>query len=313
MLSKSLAAVALLIGTLCAVQPALAQDSASETDSEAPSTEAPSSEATGDAPAEAAQDPVVARVDGQDILQSDLIAFIQTLPPQLQGQAQFLMPQLVEQLVNNALVTNAGRMADMAEDAEVRARIEEIEGIVIRQVFLQRTIDARVTEEKVQAAYDGYLMENPPEPEIVARHILVEEEDAAKALIVELDGGADFAELAKEHSTGPSGPDGGQLGAFVKGVMVPEFSDAAFAMEVGSYSKEPVKTQFGYHIILVEEQRMTEPPSLESLEPQLREQVSQDVIRELYAELRERAEVEILLGQPQPAADPAPDTEDTSQ
>lgn len=293
MFSKSLAAVLLLSGTALAAQPVLAQDNASDA---APAEAAPQ---------EAPQDPVVARVDGQDILQSDLIAFIQNLPPQLQGQAQFVMPQLVQQLVNNTLVTKAGRKADMAEDGEVVARMTELEDIIIRQVYLQRTIAARVTDARLQTVYEAYLEENPPEPELVARHILVEDEEAAKALIVELDGGADFATLAKEHSTGPSGAGGGALEPFVKAQMVPEFGDAAFAMEVGSYSEEPVKTQFGYHVILVEERRMTEPPSIDALDGQLRERAAQEVVEELYAELNEGADVEILLGQPEPEAEPA--------
>jgi len=302
MFSKFLAALLLLGGTALAAQPVLAQDSTSE----AAAPEA--------APEEAVEDAVIARVDGQEIRQSHLIAFIQTLPPQLQGQAQFLMPQLVQQLVNNALVTSAGRKADLAEDAEVLARVSEIEDIIIRQVYLQRTIDAGVNEAKLQTVYEAYLLENPPEPQVVARHILVEDEEAAKALIVELEGGADFAILAEQHSTGPSGPRGGELPPFVQGDMVPEFGDAAFAMEVGTYSKEPVKTQFGWHIILVEARSMTEPPSIEALDGQLRERAAQQVVEELYAELGERADVEILLGQPEPepeaeaAPEDAPDS-----
>lgn len=290
MFRKPLAAALLFSGAMLASQPVLAQDSAVD-----PAAEAPEENA------------VIARVNGDEIRQSDLIAFIQTLPPQLQGQAAFLMPQLVQQLVNNALVTDAGRKADLAEDAEVQARVAEIEGIIIRQTYIQRTIDARVTEARLGEAYEAYLAENPPQPQLVARHILVETEDAAKALIVELDGGADFAALAEEHSTGPSKTNGGQLPPFSAGEMVPEFSDAAFAMEVGSHSAEPVQTQFGFHIIKLEESRMSEPPSIEALDGQLREQISQEVVEELYAELRERAEVEVLLGGPEPAEEAAPE------
>ncbi|WP_420346471.1 peptidylprolyl isomerase [Pelagibius sp.] len=311
MFSKFLAAVLLLGGTAMAAQPVLAQTGAEQTGAQAEPAQseeaAPAEDETVEAEG-AAADPVIARVDGEDILQSDLIAFIQTLPPQIQGQVGFLMPQLVEQMVNNALVTNAGRKADMAGDPEVMARLAQFEGIIIRQVFLQRTIDARTTPDRLEAAYQAYLEENPPEPELIARHILVETEEAATALIVELDGGADFAALAEENSIGPSKANGGELPPFVAGDMVPEFSEAAFAMEAGSHSAEPVQTQFGFHVIRVEERRMTEPPSQEALDAQLREQLAQEVVQDLYAELRERAEVEILLGQPdggQPADQPA--------
>ncbi|NIA71856.1 peptidylprolyl isomerase [Pelagibius litoralis] len=288
MFNKPLAAALLLGGTMMAAQPSFAQDTAPEP-----------------APQAAEENAVIARVNGDDIRQSDLIAFIQTLPPQLQGQVQFLMPQLVQQLVNNALVTDAGRKADLAEDPEVQTRIAELEGIIIRQVFVQRTIDARVTDAKLAEAYEAFLAENPPERQLVTRHILVETEDAATALIVELDGGADFAALAEQHSTGPSKDSGGQLPPFVAGDMVPEFSDAAFAMEVGTHSATPVQTQFGFHVIKLEESRMTDPPSIEALDGQLRDQLAQEAVEELYAELRERADVEVLLGQPEPESEPA--------
>ncbi|HIC82588.1 MAG TPA: peptidylprolyl isomerase [Kiloniellaceae bacterium] len=301
MFSKFLAAVLLLGGTAMAAQPVFAQSEPEQPGAQAEPAPAEETMSEGEtAPAAEAEsapaDPVIARVDGEDILQSDLVAFIQTLPPQIQGQVGFLMPQLVEQMVNNALVTSAGRKADMAADPEVMARLAQFEDIIIRQVFIQRTIDARTTPERLDSAYQAYLEENPPQPELVARHILVETEDAAKALIVELDGGADFAKLAEENSVGPSKANGGELPPFVAGDMVPEFSDAAFAMEAGSHSAAPVQTQFGFHIIKVEERRMTEPPSQEALEAQLREQLAQEVVQDLYAELRERADVEVLLG-----------------
>src|SRR3546814_10023766 len=102
-------------------------------------------------------------------------------------------------------------------------------------IYLQRASDERVTDAQVKTAYQDFLKENPPERQLKARHILVETEEAAKEVIVALDGGADFAELAKERSTGPSGTSGGELPPFKAGDMVPEFSDAAFAMEVGSH------------------------------------------------------------------------------
>ena len=110
--------------------------------------------------------------------------------------------------------------------------------------------------------------------------------------------------MAKERSTGPSGANGGELPPFQAGQMVPEFSDAAFAMEVGSHSAEPVKTQFGYHVIKVEESRLTEPPAMAEMEAQLRDQLSQKAAEEVYAELRESADIEVLFGQPQADATP---------
>ena len=139
-------------------------------------------------------------------------------------------------------------------------------------------------------------------------------EEAAREVIGLLDGGADFAELAKERSTGPSGPKGGDLGYFSAGQMVPEFSQAAAALEPGSYTKEPVKTQFGWHVIKLEDRRIAAPPPFEEIEQQLREQVARETLKVVLDGLREDADIEIVpqsaeaTGEaaPEPAPEPAP-------
>ncbi len=249
----------------------------------------------------AADDPVVARVGGEDIFQSEVLALAQNLPPQQQAQIALIFPQLVEQVIDLKLVGKAGRAAGLADDEEVKKRVIESEDRIISQTYILREIEAQVTDEKLQAEYDKFVTDNPPAKEIRARHILVEEEEQAKALIVELDGGADFAELAREHSTGPSGAQGGDLNFFGQGQMVPEFSDAAFAMEIGQHSAAPVKTQFGWHIIKVEESRLAEQPSFEEMQEELRSEMSRNVYQGLIAKLREGAEIEIVT----PAAENA--------
>ena len=125
-----------------------------------------------------------------------------------------------------------------------------------------------------------------------ARHILVETEDEAKAIIAELDKGADFETLAKEKSTGPSGPAGGDLGYFSRGRMVPEFEEAAFALDVGAYTEEPVQTQFGWHVIQLNETRIKEAPTLEEVRDELRAKVEQDVVKAHIDGLVENANVD---------------------
>jgi len=267
---------------------------------------APAPTATDDGAAmEAEKGEVIAVVNGAELYEADLSAFVQQLPPQLQAQVQMLMPQILDQLVNNQLSTAAGRAAGLADDGEVQRRVGDIEDLIVGQTYLQRQIEAKVTDAQVETAYQEYLKENPPERRLKARHILVETEDAAKEIITALDGGADFAELAKERSTGPSGPNGGELPPFTVGEMVPEFSDAAFAMEVGSHSTAPVQTQFGWHVIKVEESTMTEPPAKEAVEQQLRGELEQQAAAAVYQDLREGAEIEILFGRPQPGDAPA--------
>ncbi|MGF1631673.1 MAG: peptidylprolyl isomerase [Kiloniellaceae bacterium] len=302
-------------GAALVIQPLIAPSELTQTSGaspEAPVAESqePSPPAEADATdddgvdGDGAEGKAIAVVNGQNIYESDLIAFIQQLPPQLQGQVQMLMPQILDQLVNNALTTGAGRAAGLAGDGEVQERVAKIEDLIIGQTYLQRAIDARVSDEALETAYQEFLTENPPQRQLTARHILVETEEQAKEVIAELDGGADFAELAKERSTGPSGPNGGELPPFQAGEMVPAFSEAAFALEVGTYSKEPVHTQFGYHVIKVEDSTLTEPPAKPEIEQELRGALEQEAAAAVYEDLRADAEIEVLLGKP--ADDEAP-------
>ena len=187
--------------------------------------ESPAAAQPAESQASADEGALIAIVNGQNLYESDLVSFLQRLPPQIQAQAQMLMPQILEQVVNNELATQAGRKAGLASDSEVLRQMSRVEDLIVGQTFLQREIEAMVTAEKIDAAYQKYLAENPPQRELTARHILLETEEAAKEVIAELDAGADFAELAKERSTGPSGATGGELPPFRKGQMVAEFSD----------------------------------------------------------------------------------------
>ena len=255
-------------------------------------------------------DAVVARVDGEEIRQSDVMAMARTLPSQYQTQLMQIYPLLVQRLVDYKLAGKAGRAAGLASDDKVKAFVAKAEEQAIREVYLEREIEARITVAMVQDAYKAHQTANPPAEEHHARHILLETEEAAREVIALLDGGADFAELAKERSTGPSGPKGGDLGYFTADQMVPEFSQAAAALEPGQHSAEPTKTQFGWHVIKLEDRRTSAPESLEEVEPQLRQQLARDVLETVLDGLRDGAEIEIVSESTEPsgeaAADPAP-------
>ncbi|RMD62756.1 MAG: peptidylprolyl isomerase [Alphaproteobacteria bacterium] len=242
----------------------------------------------------AGDDPVVARVNGEDIHRSAVLEFASKLPPQYQAQLVQLYPLLVQRLIDFRLAGEAGRTAGLADDAEVRRRVAEAETRAIRDVYLEREMDRRITEDALRIRYDEYLAANPPQTEQRARHILVETEEKARALIAELDAGADFAELAKANSTGPSASEGGDLGYFTADRMVPEFAAAASALAPGEYSRVPVKTQFGWHIIKVEDRRQTQPPSFEEMKSQLREDMASEVVQAVFDDLRKTAQVEVL-------------------
>jgi len=242
----------------------------------------------------AQEDPVVARVDGEEIRQSDVMAMARSLPPQYQTQLTQFYPLLVQRLVDYKLAGKAGRAAGLASDDEVKARVARAEEQAVREVYLEREIAARVTDAAVQDSYKVYLAANPPAEESHAHHILLETEEAAREVIALLDGGADFVELAKQRSTGPSGPKGGDLGYFTADQMVPEFSQAAAVLDPGQHTAEPVQTQFGWHVIKLEDRRKSEPASLEEVEPQLREQLARKTLETVLKDLRDGAVIEIV-------------------
>ena len=295
MFRQSLGAVvgAVLIGLMSAAlvaPPALAQDSA--------------------------DDPTVAKVNGKPILRSEVFKLASELPQEYQAQIGVIFPMLVERLVDLKLIALAAADAGLSDDAEVARRLELHREEVMRDVFIERALAKALTDEVLQARYKTYLDDNPPETEVSARHILLESEDDAKTVISDLDQGADFATLARERSTGPSSSQGGELGFFTKDQMVPEFAEAAFALDAGAYSKAPVETQFGWHVILVEERRTQAPPAFEDVEAELQSEVSRETVRDMVAEMREGAEIEMMqnpMGAPSAESGEGESEESTQQ
>lgn len=236
--------------------------------------------------------PVVAVVNGEEIRFAELMESARDLPPQYQRQLGQILPRLIDRLVDMKLAAQAAQEAGLGDDEEVQKRLEELKKGVMRDVYLQRKVDEYVTDEKLQAAYQDYLDKEGSKKEVKARHILVESEERAKELIGELDNGADFVELAKEHSTGPSAQNGGDLGYFAKGQMVPAFEKAAFKLDTGEYTKSPVKSDFGWHVIKVTDRRNKEPKSFEEMKSGLRQKLQREAIEDVLADLRGDAKVE---------------------
>jgi len=241
----------------------------------------------------AGDNPIVATVNGSEILRSDVEAVMRTLPDQMrQAPIEQIYPMLLDRVIDFKLLEAEAENADLADDPDLQQALAQARAAVLRDAMLQKKVEEGSTEDVLMARYEelkkgeGFSYE-----EIHARHILLASEDDAKAVITELEGGADFEALAKEKSTGPSGPQGGDLGYFQKGAMVPEFGDAAFAMDIGGMSTEPVKTQFGFHVIKVEDKRKVEP-SFEESEPQIRQEVARDIVTALVEDLREGVAIE---------------------
>jgi len=240
-------------------------------------------------------DDVVAKVGNAEITEGDIAFAAQDLGEELR---RFPPAQwkgiLTDVLVDMHLLANAARAEGIDKDPDFQKQIDFLTLRALRNAFIAQKVENSITEEALKAAYDKELGNFKGTEEINARHILVETEEEAKEVIAALDGGADFAELAKEKSTGPSGPNGGDLGYFGQGQMVKPFEEAAFALEKGAYTKEPVKTQFGFHVIKLEDQRTQPAPTFEQMEGNLRQQIVRDKYTELMDELKAKHPVEIL-------------------
>ncbi len=232
-------------------------------------------------------DTVVATVNGTEITLGHMLVLRQRLPQQYQQlPPEVLFDGILDQLVQQTL------LSDQTEELSATSQyILDNENRALRaSEELREVVDAAMTDEALQEAYDRLYGAVDPETEYNASHILVETEEEAAALVTELEGGADFAELAMEKSTGPSGPRGGELGWFGKGAMVAPFEEAVIAMEVGAISA-PVQTQFGWHVIKLNETRIKDAPTLEEVRGNLEADIQAAVVQERIDELTEGAEI----------------------
>lgn len=206
--------------------------------------------------------------------------------PEFQNQA-------INELVNIVLLAQAATDAGLDQRPDVVTGLDLQRKQLLSRLALQEyAAKNQPTDEDLKKAYDERFAKQEGE-EFKARHILVENEEDAKKLIAQLDGGADFAELAKEHSTGPTGKNGGDLGWFDATQMVKPFADAVKGLELGTVSPTAVKTQFGWHVIKLEEKRAKQPPSFESVKNKLRAEAQRQSLGDYVNKLREQAKVEI--------------------
>lgn len=251
------------------------------------------------APAVSKQD-AVASVNGVYIGKKTLETLEKEIAERSHGQS-FPKEQLLEELIQRELLIQQALQKGLDKSPEVIERMATVKNSLLSQAALQDYLKANpVTDDEIKAEYDS-KMANMGE-EYKARHILVKTEDEAKKIIAELDKGADFQELAKKHSIDPAGSEGGDLGWFTADRMVPPFSEAVVAMENGKFSKEPVQTQFGWHVILREESRALTPPPLDAVKEQIRPMLQRQKAQTMIENLRNSAKVEILLApEPKPA------------
>lgn len=241
------------------------------------------------------KDKVIASVNGVDITERELaLAEVDLAQQFAQTPEEDRKAAVLNALIDIKTLALAAEKEGLADDPNFKARMAFTRARTLHNNYFQKKALETIDDDQLKARYDTEVKGFAGEPEIKARHILVETEDEARAIITELDGGADFAELAKTKSTGPSGPGGGDLGYFTKGQMVPEFEKAAFELENGNYTKDPVKTQFGWHVILKEDDRDQQPPAFEEVKEQVRQLVARDKYFALTMQARDDFPVEIM-------------------
>lgn len=236
----------------------------------------------------------VATVDGiaityndVSLVEDELMAVYGQLPEEQRFQT------LVGYMVNRILASEAAKKAGLENDADVAKIKAFMERKALQDVYIAKMLMERVREEDVTAYYDKEIKNGPVEEEVRARHILLDNREAADAVVADLENGADFAALAKERSKGPSGPSGGDLGYFSKQSMVPAFSDAAFKLAAGETSP-PVQTQFGWHVIRVEDRRNRPVPPLDQVRDQIYQLLISEAQRDIYDEMRAKASVDLV-------------------
>ena len=252
----------------------------------------------------AQQDPVIAKVDGTEIHESDvalaeedLAGNMQQMPPE--GKREYLITFMADMM----LVAKAAEAKKLSDNADFKRRLAYARTKLLMEQLLQTESKAAITPEAMKKVYDEAIGQVKKEQEVRARHILVESEDEAKAVLAELKKGADFAELAKSKSKDPGSADGGDLGYFTKEQMVPEFAEVAFKLDKGALS-DPVKSQFGWHIIKVEDKRERQPPEFDKVKDQIENYLVRRTQAELITKLRAAAKIERTA----PPAAPAPAT-----
>jgi peptidyl-prolyl cis-trans isomerase C len=243
-------------------------------------------------PALAADDPVVAVVNGKEVHRSAVIEAQQSIQQARQLPLEQIYDQLLDQVITGELILDQAKKQKMEDDPQVKAAFKEAQNSILKRAWVAKKVEADISEAQVHARYDELIKTVKPQEQVHARHILVDSEDAAKAVLADLKSGVSFEDEAKAKSKDPSGKtNGGDLGYISKEETVKEFSDAAFAMKPGEVTQTPVKTQFGWHIIKVEDRRMAPPPTYEEAKGQVRNELAQADIAKLVEGLKKGATI----------------------
>jgi peptidyl-prolyl cis-trans isomerase C len=249
------------------------------------------------APAKIIAEPVAAIIDGKNIYPSDVKLIYDSLPAQYREvPLATLYNQLLTRVINQKLIAAEALKSGLLADPDVKRRFAFLTEGALEQLYLDHHLKDALDRDRLRKEYKARIASQPKQEEVRARHILLKpkDKDKAIAIIAELKKGADFAKLAARKSTGPSARNGGDLGYFGRGQMVPEFSRVAFALKKGEFSAEPVRTQFGWHVILVEDRRIAGGKSFDEAYEEIRQAKSQAMIDGITKKLRAKADIKII-------------------
>ena len=244
---------------------------------------------------------VVATVNGQAITQDTLDSVVSMV--RRSGQGEDLDTKgILDDLVITELARQEANKSGVAEREDIKNKVKDFTDKIVLNAWTQEKASSfKVSDDELKKIYEKRIS-GADKYEYKARHILMKTKEEAEGIIKDLDKGTDFADLAKKSSDGPSASMGGDLGWFKSDTMVKPFADAVAKMEPGTYTKEPVQTEFGWHVIKLEERRDVKPPEFESVKPQLQRQYEQEKMLEYMNELRGKADVKIMLPETKPAA-----------
>ena len=256
---------------------------------------APPAAAPAPAPAATpAPDTVLATINGQPITEADLELALSDLDQQFARlPAEQRRAAAMSAIIEIRLLAEKAVAEGIDKKPEFQRQMEFLRQRSLHSQLVAAEVAAKITDQEIRARYDQEVANTPPVNEVHARHILVKTKEEAEAIIKQLDGGAKFEDIAKEKSSDGSAAQGGDLGWFGPGQMVPEFEKAAFALEVGAYTKVPVQTQFGWHVIKVEDKRAQQPPAFEQVKDQVRSSLLREKYFALVKSVRDAAKVDI--------------------
>ena len=239
-------------------------------------------------------DIVVATVDKEKIYLEEVMRLVEQLPQEFKDKPlETYFSDIINDIIDTKLAAKIAKSENLMLEPKIANNMEIASNRVLAEAWISKKIKEKITEKEIKSAYDTFIADKKSREEISVKHILVKEEKEAINIIDELENGADFSDLAREKSIGPSGPSGGDLGYFTKGDMVPAFDTAAFSLEIGTFTSEPVQTQFGWHVIILQDKRFATPPKFAEVEIQIRQNLINQNLALIFEKLRSKAKINV--------------------